>query len=71
MARTTFCSQVLFLCHSRAKRRIPVPILSPRVRFPFPCEKRLLSTIRFPFPFGKGLGVRLFASIEQLNGALA
>src|SRR5580700_3198004 len=44
MSRTTFRSQVLFLCHSRAKRRIPVPLLSPRL---------------FPFPRGKGLGVRL------------
>jgi len=52
MARTPFCSQVLFLCHSRAKRRIPVPILSPH---PVPLRAREGLGVRFPYsPFSRG-----------------
>ena len=41
----------------RAKRRIPVLLLSTRL-FPFPRGKSLLPLLWFPFPLGKGLGVR-------------
>ena len=63
MSKTTFRSQVLSLCHSRAKRRIPMPLLSPRL-FPYIAIVPLPSRAR-----KKGLGVRFPAPFAMLASA--
>src|ERR1700719_905115 len=66
MSRTTFRSQVLFMCHSRAKRRIPVPLLSPRL-FPSLEGRGYYQQSGSPSHYGKGLGVRFFGAFARFG----